>query len=257
MKKQLMATFALAFVALSSAGAQVGHYPARSPYRDLEKAHELTYFSGLYRAHLDPARVAPRSGAMIGVLYQWLASGPLNLTAEVARVASERRVLDPDLPKTCASGPVADCKRIAMYRWPLYFTDLGFAMNLTGGRTYHRLVPELRAGLGIVTDFHSKADVGDFAFGTKFASSFGAAIRWIPRGRYQMRLGFSDRVYKVKYPDAYYAPAPDSSRILCDRATARGFGLQGAGLPCAGISKPSRWLNNGAFTIGISYLFGR
>ena len=234
-----MATFAVALTALSSAGAQVGYDPAHSPYRDLETTHELTYFSGFYRAHLDPARVAPRSGTMMGVLYQWLTSGPVNLTAEVARVESERRVLDPDRKATCASGPVADCKLIAMYRWPLYFTDFGLSLNLTGGRSYHRLVPELRAGLGLVSDFHSHADVGDFAFGTKFAMSYGTAIRWIPRRQYQVRLGYADRVYTVKYPESYFAIAPDSSRIRPLRA------------------KPSAWLNNRAFTVGISYLFGR
>jgi hypothetical protein len=134
---------------------------------------------------------------------------------------------------------VADCKLIAMHRWPLYFTDFGLSLNLTGGRSYHRLVPELRAGLGLVTDFHSRADVGDFAFGTKFAMSYGAAIRWIPRRRYQVRLGYADRVYTVKYPESYFAIAPDSSRIRPLR------------------TKPSAWLNNGAFTVGISYLFGR
>ena len=229
----------MAFMALSSAGAQIGYEPARSPYRDLERAHELTYFSGYFRADLDPARVAPRSGTMMGVLYQWLVTGPVNLTAEVARVESERRVLDPDRRATCATGPVADCKLIAMYRWPLYFTDFGLALNLTGGRTYHRLVPELRGGLGFVTDFHSQADVGGFAFGTKLSFSYGAAIRWSPGGRYQVRAGFADRVYTVKYPESYFAIAPDSSRIRPLR------------------TKPSAWLNNGVFTLGLSYLFGR
>jgi hypothetical protein len=239
MRKQLVGTLALTLAALSNAGAQVGYEPARSPYRDLEKAHEITYFSGYYRAHVDPAGVAPRNGPMMGILYQWLVGGPINLTAEVARVASERRVLDPDRPATCASGPVADCKLIAMYRWPLYLTDLGLALNLTGGRTYHRLVPELRAGLGFVSDFHTQVDVGDFGFGTKFAMSYGAAIRWVPGGRYQMRFGYADRIFTVKYPESYFSLAPDSSRIRPLR------------------TKPTAWMNNRTFTLGLSYLFGR
>jgi hypothetical protein len=250
----LAPTLALA-VAASATSAQVGYDPARSPYTDLERSHELTYFSGFYRAHLDPARVAPRSGPMVGLRYQWRAGGPVNLMAEFSRVESERRVLDPDLSGNCTGGPPEDCKLIGMYRWPLYFMDFGMAFNVTGARAYRRLVPEGRAGLGFVTDFHTRSDVGDFAFGTKIAMSLGAGVRWIPKGRYQVRLEFADRIYTVKYPVSYYAAAPDSSAILIQPN--RPPVLSGIATCCGATSKESRWMNNAAFTIGISYLFGR
>ena len=237
--KRLASILALAVVPISGGGAQVGYEPARSPYRDLERSHELTYFTGYYRARLDPARVAPRSGPMMGVRYQWRAGGPANLMAEVSRVESERRVLDPDLPSGCTSGPPEDCRLLGMYRWPLYFMDLGLAFNVTGARAFHGLVPEARAGFGFVTDFHSRSDVGDFQFGAKMVMSLGGAVRWIPTSRYQVRVDFVDRIYTVKYPDTYRTVAPGSAPIR------------------PANSKPSAWMNNGAFTIGVSYLFGR
>jgi hypothetical protein len=238
-RRLIVATWAMSVAAVSAASAQVGYDPARSPYTDLERSHELTYLSGYYRARIDPARVAPRSGPMMGVRYQWRAGGPANLMAEFARVESERRVLDPDLPGNCTAGPPEDCKLIGMYRWPLYFADFGLAFNVTGARAYRKLVPEGRLGLGIVTDFHTRSDVGDFAFGTKFSMSLGAGVRWIPAGRYQVRLELADRIYTVKYPDTYRQLAPDSTRIIPSNR------------------KPSAWLHNGALSLGVSYLFGR
>lgn len=226
-------------LAASSANAQVGYEPARSPYRDLERAHELTLFSGLFRAHPDAAHVAPQSGPMLGLRYQWLAGGPANLVAEVSRVASQRRVLDPELPK-CPTGDPNTCKAVADFRWPLYFADVGLALNLTGARSYRNLVPELRGGLGFATDFHTSGDVGDYDFGTRFAITWGGGLRWIPAPPLQLRLDWTNRLYKNRYPASYYSFAPDTSRILVPALTKR-----------------SAWMNNAGLTVGLSFLFGR
>ena len=92
-----------------TASAQVGYPPRQSPYRDLRETMEFTLYSGYYRAKKDPARVAPVSGPMIGAHYQWRAGGPAHLTVDVARVESERRVLDPEKTGTCVLTDV-NCK---------------------------------------------------------------------------------------------------------------------------------------------------
>jgi hypothetical protein len=219
-------------------GAQVGYEPQRSPFHDLRETQELTFFSGYFRAKKDPARIAPRSGPMSGVLYQWRPGGPAHLNLALGRVASERRVLDPELPATC-SGPSTDCKLNGVYRWPLYTFDAGLALALTGARSFFRLVPEVKGGVGIVSDFHTQPDIGDFQFGTRFAFTWGAAIRWVPGGRYQLRADLTNHLYSVKYPDTYYLSAPDNSTIFTSRQSR------------------TAWLNNPAFTIGVSYLFSR
>ncbi|HEU4995133.1 MAG TPA: hypothetical protein VFT29_09935 [Gemmatimonadaceae bacterium] len=222
----------------STLDAQVGHNPQTSPYRDLVESHEITLFSGYYLARHDPAGVVPQRGPMAGALYQWRPSGPANLNFSVARVSSERDVLDPERNSTCTP-TVANCKSIGTFRWPLYLFDAGFAMSLTGARSFYRLVPELKLGLGLASDFHTEPDVGDFAFGTRFAFTWGAGIRWLPGGRYQVRADLLNHLYSVKYPDTYFQLAPDNSTIL--NAT----------------KSRSTWLNNPGFTIGLSYLFSR
>jgi len=237
----------------STAGAQVGYDPGKSPYRDLEKGQEITITTGEFRASADPARVAPRSGPWLGFKWQWLVGGPANLTAEIARVGSDRRVLDPLRPATCTGVAPADCKLIRTYRWPLYFADFGMALNLTGSRSFHEFVPEVRAGLGLLTDFHTKPDVGDFAIGTRFALSYGTGIRYVPGGRYQFRVDFGDRLYSIRYPESYLVPAPDTSRIRQPHCPA---GVTSTSDSRCRPAARSAWIHNGMFTIGISYLFG-
>jgi hypothetical protein len=218
--------------------AQVGYDPGRSPYRDLRETQEFTVFSGYYKARADAANIAPRSAPMFGVHYQWRPSGPANLTASVARVSSERNVLDPEASANCPTAATSDCKLIGSFRWPLYLFDAGLALSLTGSRSFFHLVPEIKGGVGLASDFHTQPDVGDFSFGTRFAFNWGAGIRWIPGGRYQLRADLTNHLYSVKYPITYYQPAPDGSTIFTTQAR-------------------SSWLNNPGFTIGLSYLFSR
>lgn len=236
-RSQLMMVVGMAMLSVCTARAQVGYDPPRSPYRDLRETQEITFYSGYYGARVDPARVAPKSGPIVGAHYQWRASGPATLTADLARVESERRVLDPERLATCAAG--TDCKSAGMFRWPLYMADVGVALDLTGARSFFHLVPSARLGAGVVSDFHSKADVGEFGFGTRFALTWGGGIRWLSGGRYQVRADVINRLYSVAYPESYYRPADDGSVIF------------------AGKQTKSAWLNNPALTIGVSYLFSR
>jgi hypothetical protein len=238
MKRSIATTFAIIFAFTSRLDAQVGYPPDKSPYRDLRATQEVTLYTGYFRAKLDPAGVAPRSGPMVGALYQWRMGGPANLTVDLSRVASERRVLDPERLGTCPTAS-PECKSLGMYRWPLISADAGLALNLTGARTWMNLVPQLRLGVGAVSDFHTKADVGDFAFGTRFAFSWGAGVRWTPGGRYQLRADLLNRLYSVRYPTTYYQEADDGSAIFAPRQSR------------------TAWLNNPGLSVGVSYLFSR
>ena len=94
-------------------------------------------------------------------------------------------------------------------------------------------------GLGVASDF-TKADVGNYRFGTPFAFSFGTGLHWVPGGNIQVRADVTDYHYPLAYPSSYFTPqSSDDSAILGP-----------------GVSKRS-WKNNGAFTLGISYLFFR
>ena len=211
--------------------AQVGYEPEESPFRDLQYRQELTGFLGWYDAGRDVAGVAPQGGPMVGARYEVRVGGPAQFTARFARVASERKILDPAKP--------ADERHVGTEDWPLYLADLSLSLNLTGQKSWHRLVPVLNGGAGIVSDFESDADVGGYRFGTQFAFSFGAGLRYVPGGRFQARVDLSDWIYQVEYPEAYRLPASDSTSVIRSTQALR------------------NWKHNVALTVGASYLFFR
>lgn len=225
------ALIALLVIAASSARAQVGYPPSRSPYLDLTYSQELTAIFGYYVGRDDPAGVAPGNGPLTGVHYEWRAGGPAHLTGEVVRIGSSRTVLDPSKP--------AATRSLGEQSWPIWSADFGLGMSLTGARSWHELVPEVKAGVGFLSDFKSKADVGGFKYGTRFALTWGAALRFVPGGRYQLRADLSNRLTSIRYPDVYFRP------------TTTGV------TPILTGKDKSVWRNNPSLSIGISYLFSR
>jgi hypothetical protein len=234
-KRLILAVSSLG-IAATSTGAQVGHDPAHSPFVDVDYRQELSLVSGPYAAKKDPAGVAPIGGSAIDLFYAWRAGGPAYLTAELGTITSHRTVLDPRKP--------AATRDLGARSWPLYTVDAGLSLALTGAKSYHRFIPMVRGGVGVVSDFRSEADTGDFKFGTRFALSWGAGIRWVPGGRWQVRADWTNRLYTVSYPTTYYSPPQTTG---------------GNPVPpiLANDVAKSRWTNNSAFTLGLSYLFSR
>lgn len=215
---------------VAAVGAQVGYPPTRSPYVDLEHAQELTLIAGQFHAHRDPVNVGPQSGLITGVHYEWRAGGPAHLVAEVARIASDRNLINPF--KTTAAG-----RDLGTTSRPLYSADFGLGLSLTGAKSWHHIVPEVGAGLGLVSDFRARADSGGFKFGTRFALNWGGGIRIVPGGRWQIRGDIKNRLYTLGYPQTYYV-APTGGTAVVPTTQSKSF-----------------WLNNPAYTLGLSYLF--
>ena len=220
------------FAAAPALGAQVGHVPQRSPYIDIEYRQEATVFGGYYNAGTDQVGVAPGSGPLFGFRYDLRLGGPAALTTKFMYVSSQRDVIDPRRPK--ASRVVQ-----AGASWPVYMADVGIALNLTGQRSYRRIVPFLTTGLGIATDFKGAADVGAWRFGTPFALSLGGGVKWVPAGKLQVRADVTDQLYQIKYPNSYYVTASDGTSVL------------------SGNAAKSDWTSNFGLSIGVSYLFFR
>jgi hypothetical protein len=229
---QMLAGLVAAIATAPMAVAQVGHTPEASPYEDLVYRHDVTTFTGYLNTRRDPAGVAPRSGPLAGVRYALHLSGPAYLTTRVAYARSERTVLDPLEP--AGSRVVIPAAKVS-----LLMADAGVALSLTGFKSWNRLVPELNGGVGFVSDFRTKSDVGGFSFGTRFALTLGAGVRYVPGGRFQLRADVTDNLYRIAYPDLYYRTASDGTTIL------------------KGTQAKALWTQNPSITLGVSYLFWR
>lgn len=226
----LLATCASLALLIPAAGyAQVGHSPQHSPYEDLKPTVEITAFGGSFHGHHDPAGVGPQSGSILGARWAWRITGPLNLDASLARVASTRHLIDP--------AKTGDARDLGTVSRPLYAASAGFALALTGARTYHHLVPELKFDVGTVTDFRSKPDSGGVRFGTRFAFLPGIGVRWVGSNRFGVRVDLTDYLYSIGYPLSLFQNGAGDPVLTPD------------------VSR-TQWMNNPALTFGISYLFG-
>jgi hypothetical protein len=232
-----MALFVVLGLGLSmtaTAGAQtptskVGFPPASSPYVDLEYAQELTLIVGDFHAHRDPANVGPQSGPLVGVHYEWRPSGPAHITTEIAYIASDRRLINP--------AKIGAARELGTVSRPLYSADVGLGMSLTGAKSWHHFVPEIGAGVGVVSDLRTSPDSGGFKFGTRFALVGSAGLRYVPGGRWQIRADIKDRLYTMAYPPSYYI-TPTGGNSVVPSTQARSF-----------------WTNNPTLSLGLSYLF--
>ncbi|HVF40455.1 MAG TPA: hypothetical protein VM939_11180 [Gemmatimonadaceae bacterium] len=230
---KLLVSIVILMLCATPAAAQVdvGHPAQRSPFRDLEFRQEATLFGGYMFAGKDPAGVAPRSAPLAGVRYEINVGGPAQLVAKFATAMTEREVLDPTKPQATRS--------LGIQTWPIYILDAGLALNLTGQRSWHGIVPVIYGGLGIATDAGKKVTEDPFRLGTTFALSFAGGLRVVPGGRFQIRADVGTYMYQIKYPTPYYVKSSDNTAVLEDDQ-ARNF-----------------WKSNPTFTVGVSYLLFR
>ena len=227
--KQILGAVALLFVA-TTASAQVGHLPQNSPFHDIEGGQELTIFGGHFNAGADPVGAAPQPGSIMGLLYQIHVGGPANLMARYGRVSTTRLAIDPTKPKTSRS--------LGSHTAVVSLYDLDMSLNLTGMKSYHRLVPTVNFGAGVAS-CTCTVDKDPFVFGTPFAISMGAGLRYVPGGHFQIRVDLNDYLYQLKTPAAYYINSADNTPVAA-QGTPRTF-----------------WKNNPTLTVGVSRLFFR
>jgi hypothetical protein len=227
--KSLTGAIALAFIG-AVAGAQVGHLPAESPFVDLESGQELTFFGGHFNAGNDNVGVAPRGGPMFGARYEKTVGGPAALLVRFAHVNSERSAVDPT-----ATGAAV---QLGMRKVSMNLFDANLVINLTGQKSWHSLVPVINLGAGIAS-CACNVELDPYRFGTPFAFSLGGGVRWVPGGRFQLRVDLNDYLYQLKYPNEYFV-APADGTPVAPAKQAKSF-----------------WKNNLGVTLGASYLFFR
>jgi hypothetical protein len=229
---KLLSVPVLLALATAPALAQVGHEPSSSPYRDLPFRQEITLYGGSYQGAIGKAGVGPTGGPVIGVRYAIRLGGPVEATAHVARASTSRMVKDPL--------KVGAERQVGEQSFGLYMADVGLALNLTGQKSFHRFVPVVGAGLGVVSGSGSP-DVGGFKVGTPFALNFRAAIRFIPEGNFSARLELADNMFQLSYPASYFRSPPIGEGAPILSATAG----------------DNQWTHHRMLTLGISYMFSR
>jgi hypothetical protein len=219
-------------LAAAPLAAQVGHRPEASPYEDLRGRQAVTIGIGRLTPDSDPAGVGPGSGYLLTGRYELQIATPLWLQSRIGLAPGLRRtVKDPLL--------TGDERIVGTEMRPLLMWHTGLGLNLTGNKSWRRLVPQLHGGLGFATDATTRFDVGGYRFGTKFSLDYGASLRVTTGSRHELHLDLSRAVWKFRYPDTYGGSgAPSDSSIL-------------------GGGNRSPWVGNTVFQIGVSRFFLR
>ena len=213
--------------------AQVGHDPAHSPYRTLRFGQFIGLNGGLLNGSGGSLGAAPHHGPSIGLRYDFLSSGTVNLGFEATFARLERNLVDPSKPiATALTGPVK--QRAGMLAAIIQF-------NVTGGKTWHRLAPYVSAGFGFMLAEQIKADSNsDFKFRTRFALIPAIGTRVFLTDRLFLRLEARSPFWSVSYPQSFRnTPSTDPTQPPVLAAPAK------------------EWLANGWYTVGLSYAFSR
>lgn len=176
--------------------AQVGFEPAASPFEDLRGRMALTLAPGLLATAGDPAGVGPRSGAVLTARYELFLTGPLWLQSRVTYA--------PQLVRTVKDPLFRGTERFdhPSYR-PLTIVDLGFGLNLTGNKSWNRVVPQFHAALGVVSGGTHRFDVGGYRFGTKATYSYGLGVRYVTGRDWEWHGDLTHQFWEYNYPDSY------------------------------------------------------
>ena len=120
--------------------AQVGHRPESSPYRDIPKGHTVTPIFGQFGGGGGRFEIAPHDGQVYGLRYDIRTGSPVQFGLGVAHGTLKRLIVDPFVElANRVSGPVDQS---------VTFAEANLQLNLTGGKTWHRLAPFVGSGVG-------------------------------------------------------------------------------------------------------------
>jgi len=210
----------------SSAAAQVGYPPDRSPYRDRDYNRDWTFFGGQFTAERDPVGVAPTDGPMAGIRWQMHLTGPLYFGVRLAGASADRTIIDP--------AKNIEERVVGTEKVPLMFVDAALEMSLTGHKTWHGIAPFVNGGVGFVGDLRGANDVGSYRFGIPFSMTLGTGLSWAVARNWSLRFDWSHFIYRISYPTTYYLKTTEDPPLLP-----------------AGASR-SFWRRNPALLIGVS-----
>jgi len=175
--------------------AQVGHPPSSSPYRDIRRGHTVTGTGGYFSGDGGEFNIGPHDGPVFGLRYDIRTSRTIQLGLGVSRGNLQRVIVNPFVRlENRRTGPVDQS---------VTFAELNLQMNVTGGKTWHRIAPyvQLTGGLAIAGD--TPADTSRFDFGTKLYFAPAAGLRLFLTQRLHLRAEARATFWKLNYPTTF------------------------------------------------------
>ena len=196
----LLRVLAVATLFAPAAGAQVGHDPARSPYRDLRFGQFVSVSAGKLFGSGGTLGIGPRDGDVVWLRHEFLADRPLSIALGGGYARANRSYVDLDETVDRIKGPE---------RTNLWFAEGTLQLNLTGSKTWRGLAPYANLGLGLGFGKRLPVDSTDYKFGARFYLAPGAGTRVFLTRRLYVRLEARAVFWSLSYPEAYRSSDPD------------------------------------------------
>jgi opacity protein-like surface antigen len=171
-----------------------------TPYRFFEE----TQAAGLTVAYISTDEgsigLGPESGIAFGGRYHIRLSGPFFVEAEALYFPTTRAVLDTAVVDSAF-------EKIGEADLAIALAQASLRFNLTGQRTWNRILPFLLLGVGVGIEAKDDDDADEdvpgesrFEFGTTFAGQLGAGIEIFPAERVALRLDVRNILWQLKTP---------------------------------------------------------
>lgn len=189
------------FLALGAKGAAAQDID--SPYRFVDPGQQVNAFGGLVETDPGTLELGPESGVAYGLRYGIRLAGPFSIEAAVGVFPTTRAVQDTAIagPDTTlvATGAEADLTI------GLASADLRF--DITGPRTWHRLMPFALLGVGaaftLSEDDEADTDVNAnvrYDYGTRLMGELGIGMEWFAAEQLTVRLDARNMLWRIDAP---------------------------------------------------------
>lgn len=181
--------------------AQVGHDPARSPYRDLRYSQFLSATGGYLFGGGGQFGIGPHDGWVATLRHDFLAERTITIGISGGYARPSRNYAD----LAATTGP--RIKGPVEHR--VTFVEGNVQFNVTGGKTWHRLAPYVGAALGLAFAGRVEEDSSTYRFGTKFYAAPALGVRVFLHQRLFLRLEARAMFWNLSYPNRYRDEDPD------------------------------------------------
>ena len=191
----------LGFLAVTATG--VAAQDIASPYRFVDESQHANAFVGLIATDEGTLGLGPESGLAYGGRYGIRLSGPFVVEAQAAFFPTTRSVQDTVISATdtavVGTGVDADLA--------IGVASAALRFDITGARTWHRLMPFALLGVGAAFTISSEDDVDDdveedvrYEFGTRLLGELGLGVEWFATDRLALRFDARNLLWRIDAP---------------------------------------------------------
>lgn len=193
-------TILAGFLCLSATGAAA--QDIESPYGFVDPSQHVNAFVGLIETDPGTLDLGPESAMAYGARYGIRLSGPFVIEAQAALFPTSRVARD-----TVVSATDTTLVAIGDADLTVGLASADLRFDITGPRTWHRLMPFALLGVGAAFTLSDDEDVDEdvdsdvrYRFGTRLLGELGLGVEWFAADRLTLRFDARNMLWRIDAP---------------------------------------------------------